>query len=168
MWIYSSLVKSETSATIVLAPIGTVRSSRRERTDDDWDREEARIELAERFPEEALDGIEEFSHAEIIFYFDRLDPATIESGARYPRHNRAWPKVGIFVQRASARPNRLGATIVRVLRRTGRTLHVAGLDAIDGTPVVDIKPVLAEFLPREPVRQPEWSRELMRDYWRKQ
>jgi tRNA (Thr-GGU) A37 N-methylase len=51
------------------------------------------------------------------------------------------------------------------VKREGRTLHVLGLDAIDGTPVVDIKPVLKEFLPREPIRQPAWSIELMRDYW---
>ena len=63
------------------------------------------------------------------------------------------------------RRNRLGATIVRITGREGRLLHVQGLDAVDGTPVVDIKPVFAEFLPRDPVRQPEWSHELMRDYW---
>jgi tRNA (Thr-GGU) A37 N-methylase len=76
-----------------------------------------------------------------------------------------WPRVGIFAQRGKGRPNRLGATIVEVVSREGRVLTVAGLDAIDGTPVLDIKPVLAEFLPRKPVRQPAWSCELMRDYW---
>lgn len=73
--------------------------------------------------------------------------------------------VGIFAQRAKARPNRLGATIVEIIRCEGNVLIVKGFDAIDGTPVLDIKPVLAEFLPRSPVRQPEWSHELMRDYW---
>ena len=48
----------------------------------------------------------------------------------------------------------------------GRELHVAELDAIDGTPVVDIKPVIREFLPRGEIRQPAWATELMRDYWR--
>jgi tRNA (Thr-GGU) A37 N-methylase len=76
-----------------------------------------------------------------------------------------WPEVGIFAQRGRTRPNRLGSTIVRVLGREGRKLYVSELDAIDGTPVVDIKPVMEEFLPRERVRQPAWSRELMRDYW---
>ena len=78
---------------------------------------------------------------------------------------RRGPAVGIFAQRAKARPNRIGATIVRILGRDGGRLRVEGLDAIDGTPVLDIKPVLAEFLPSGPVRQPEWTRELMRDYW---
>jgi tRNA-Thr(GGU) m(6)t(6)A37 methyltransferase TsaA len=153
---------------IVLEPIAIVHSTRRERTDGDWDREEVRIELTDAFPAEALDGIEEFSHAEVVFHFDRVDPASIEYGARHPRHNTSWPRVGIFAQRASARPNRLGATIVRITGRSGRTLYVSGLDAIDGTPVLDIKPVLTEFLPRGEVRQPAWSRELMRDYWQKE
>ena len=114
----------------------------------------------------SLDGLETFSHAEIIFVFDRVDEASIVTGARHPRGNTAWPRVGIFAQRGKARPNRLGATIVRIEKREGRTLHVRGLDAVDGTPVLDIKPVFTEFLPREPVRQPAWSHELMRDYWK--
>ena len=52
-----------------------------------------------------------------------------------------------------------------VVRRDGRTLFLSGLDAIDGTPVLDIKPVFAEYLPRGEVRQPEWTRELMKNYW---
>lgn len=159
---------SDADMSISLTPIGTVRSTRRGRTDDDWDREVVQIELVDALPAEALDGIEQFSHAEIVFYFDRLDPDSIEHGARHPRHNTAWPRVGIFAQRASARPNRLGATIVRIAGRSGRTLQVSGLDAIDGTPVLDIKPVMTEFLPRGEVRQPSWSHELMRDYWRKE
>lgn len=71
-----------------------------------------------------------------------------------------------LAQRGKNRPNRLGLTTVRVLGVAGRSLRVAELDAIDGTPVLDIKPVMAEFLPRTAVRQPAWSRELMRDYWR--
>src|SRR5262249_18728471 len=96
----------------------------------------------------------------------RVDPSGVVVGARHPRNNPAWPRVGIFAQRAKGRPNRLGSTIVRILGRDGRRVRVAGLDAVDGTPILDIKPVMAEFLPREPVRQPAWSRELMRDYWR--
>ena len=74
---------------------------------------------------------------------------------------------GILAQRAKNRPNRLGSTICRIVRREGRTLFVRELDAIEGTPVVDIKPVLREFLPRDEVRQPAWTTELMRDYWAK-
>jgi tRNA-Thr(GGU) m(6)t(6)A37 methyltransferase TsaA len=151
--------------TIELSPIAFVRKSRDEVRDDFWGGTRATIELADGIPPSSLDGLEEFSHAEILFVFDRLAPETIVTGARHPRGNPAWPMVGIFAQRAKARPNRLGATIVRILGRDGTRLDVAELDAVDGTPVVDIKPVFSEFLPREPVRQPAWSRDIMRDYW---
>ena len=85
--------------------------------------------------------------------------------ARRPRNNPDWPRLGIFAQRGKNRPNRLGSTVVRILGREGRTLRVAELDAVDGTPVLDIKPVMREFLPRGDVRQPSWVAELMRDYW---
>ena len=150
---------------ITVEPIGHVRSGRRELTDDDWDSVPARIELRADLPLESLDGIEEFSHAEIVYHFDRVPESSIERGARHPRGNRDWPRVGIFAQRAKDRPNRLGVTVVRIEKREGRILTVRGLDAVDGTPVLDIKPVMAEFLPRGALRQPRWSVELMREYW---
>ncbi len=150
---------------ITLQPIGFVRSSRTDVADDFWGGSRSAIELCEELPEDSLDGVDEFSHAEILYAFDRVPEAKVVAGARHPRNNPDWPRVGIFAQRAKARPNRLGATIVRIVGRQGRRLLVEGLDAVDGTPVVDIKPVMVEFLPREPIRQPEWSRELMRDYW---
>jgi tRNA (Thr-GGU) A37 N-methylase len=112
-----------------------------------------------------LSGIAEFSHVEILFLFHQVEPAKIVTGARHPRNNADWPAVGIFAQRGKNRPNRLGSTICRVLRVEDARLYVAELDAIDGTPVIDIKPVMAEFLPRHEVRQPAWSHELMREYW---
>ena len=135
--------------------------------DDGWDDIPARIELCPEIDAEALLGLEDFSHVEIVFHFDRVAEDVVERGARHPRGNAAWPRVGIFAQRGKNRPNRLGISVARLLARQERVLILQGLDAIDGTPVLDIKPVMSEFLPRGEVRQPEWSRELMRDYWRK-
>jgi tRNA-Thr(GGU) m(6)t(6)A37 methyltransferase TsaA len=154
--------------TFTIASIATVHSTRTRADDDEWDREGATIELAAGFDADALEGLEAFSHAEIIFVLDRVDEANVERRARHPRGNATWPRVGIFAQRGKNRPNRLGATIVRVLGREGRVLRVAGLDAVDGTPVVDIKPVMREFLPRGDVHQPRWATELMAGYWRKE
>ena len=151
--------------TITLEPIGTVRSPRTTLEDDHWGDVIATIELAPAIPSESLDGIENFSHAEILFLFDQIPESHIVTGARHPRDNREWPRIGIFAQRGAVRPNRIGATIVRVLGREGRTVRVQGLDAVSGTPVLDIKPVMAEFLPRDAVRQPAWSHEVMRNYW---
>jgi tRNA-Thr(GGU) m(6)t(6)A37 methyltransferase TsaA len=146
-------------------PIGYVRAARTEPRDDFWGGTEATIDLAEGIEDDALSGIEAFSHAEIVYLFDRVAADDIATGSRHPRGNPGWPRVGIFAQRGKGRPNRIGTTIVRVLAREGRSLRVAELDAIDGTPVLDIKPVIREFLPREPVSEPAWAREVMRRYW---
>jgi len=146
--------------------IGHVVSPRVGREDDDWGDVESTIRLdAERFDSEALAGLDAFSHVEVIFLFDRLDEAKVALGGRHPRGNQAWPQVGIFAQRASSRPNRLGLTACDVVDVKGLELTVRGLDAIDGTPVLDIKPHIREFQPRGAVVQPDWITELMADYW---
>lgn len=150
---------------IVLHPVAHVRSPRTDLDDDRWGEVVATVELVERLPATALDGLEEFSHAELLFHFHRAAPGAVVYDRRHPRGNSAWPLVGIFAQRGKDRPNLLGTTIVEILERDGRRLRVRGLDAVDGTPVVDIKPVMAEFLPRGAVRQPAWSHEVMHAYW---
>jgi tRNA-Thr(GGU) m(6)t(6)A37 methyltransferase TsaA len=149
-----------------LRAIGHVQAARTEAEDDDWGDSEACIALAPEFGPEALQGLAEFSHVEILYLFHRVEPGRVVYGARHPRNNPDWPEVGIFAQRGKNRPNRIGTTICRLLRTEGTRLWVGELDAIDGTPVLDIKPVMAEFLPRSPLRQPSWSVELMAGYWR--
>jgi tRNA (adenine37-N6)-methyltransferase len=149
-----------------VTPIGWVRSTRDEAIDDDWESVGATITLdPDRFTAASLAGLAEFSHVEIVFLFDRVDHGEVQVGARHPRGNSDWPSVGIFAQRAKMRPNRLGVTVCRLTGIDDITLALEALDAIDGTPVLDVKPVMAEFLPRGEVRQPEWSRELMATYW---
>ena len=149
-----------------MKPIGVVECTRVNVEDDYWGGTEARIVLADAVEPDALAGLDEFSHAEIIYVFDQVTAEKIVRGARHPRNNPAWPKTGILAQRGKNRPNRLGSTIVRIVRREAGALVVAELDAVNGTPVLDIKPVLAEFLPRTRVYQPDWSEELMRNYWK--
>lgn len=148
----------------VLEPIGVVRSSRAEPVDDGWDAETHVIELCDPFDGAALQGLDAFSHAVVVFVFDR---ATWDGGPvlRRPRGNPGWPEVGIFAQRAKDRPNRLGVSTCRILEVDGTTLRVAGLDAIDGTPVLDIKPHMDGFGPRGSTRQPSWADELLDGYW---
>jgi tRNA-Thr(GGU) m(6)t(6)A37 methyltransferase TsaA len=148
---------------IAMTPIGYVRNARKDVDDDNWGNIVSEIAL--EIGEDALVEIESFSHAEIIFYFDRVQEDKIVWGARFPRNNPNWPKVGILAQRGKNRPNRLGLATVSVLRREGSVLFVKGLDAVDGTPVLDIKPVLREFEPRGEIRQPAWASELMQNYW---
>ncbi len=151
---------------IVLTAIGTVRNSRSEPIDDDWDSIESRVELdSSLFGSEATASLSDFSHVEVVYHFDRVSDDEVQTGARHPRGRTDWPKVGILAQRGKGRPNRIGVTICRLLSVDGLTLAVRGLDAIDGTPVLDIKPVMKGFLPRETVREPEWAAELMKGYW---
>lgn len=150
---------------ILSEPVGFVRAARLTPDDDGWDQIPARIELdTNRFGPEALAGLDSFSHVEILFHFHAAATPP-ETGARHPRGRQDWPKAGIFAQRAKDRPNHIGATICRVVAVRGTVLEVAGLDAIDGTPVLDIKPVLQGFLPRGAFREPAWAGELMKDYW---
>jgi tRNA (Thr-GGU) A37 N-methylase len=150
----------------IMQPVGHVRGGRADPVDDDWGESRAFIELdPDRFDDTALAGLAEFSHAEIIFVFDRVADGEIVSGARHPRGRMDWPKIGIFAQRGKNRPNRLGVSVCRIVAVSGRRLEVEGLDAIDGTPVLDIKPVMSGFVPRGELREPSWAREIMATYW---
>jgi tRNA-Thr(GGU) m(6)t(6)A37 methyltransferase TsaA len=151
---------------VVLDPIGVVRGGRTESLDDDWAAVEATLALdGRRFPAEAVAGLGEFSHVDVVFLFHLVDPGDVHVGARRPRGRADWPAVGIFAQRAKARPNRIGVTTCELLGVDDLDLAVRGLDAVDGTPVLDVKPYMAEFGPRGPTRQPAWSHELMEHYW---
>ncbi|MFM8949004.1 MAG: tRNA (N6-threonylcarbamoyladenosine(37)-N6)-methyltransferase TrmO [Acidimicrobiaceae bacterium] len=147
-----------------LDPIGVVHSSRGEAIDDNWDDETSSIRLLSPYGSQSVRGLETFSHCMVIYVFDR---ATWDESrmSRHPRGNTEWPEVGIFSQRAKDRPNRLGVAVCQVLEVDGDTIRVSGLDAIDGTPIVDIKPWMVEFGPRGEVSQPRWAGELMKDYW---
>lgn len=148
-----------------MRPVATVRGGRTEPVDDDWGRVEATIELDERFGPDAVAGLDAFSHLDVVFVFDRVDEATVVTGARHPRGRSDWPLVGIFAQRGKDRPNRIGVSVCRLLGVDGTRLRVAGLDAIDGTPVLDVKPHVTAMGPLEPVREPDWIAELMASYW---
>lgn len=154
---------------IEVVPVAYVKNSRKEISDDYWGGIISEIELTDDFSVSAIKGIEEFSHLEVIFYFDKLSNENIQLGSRSPRNNPKWPDTGVFAQRGKNRPNRLGSTIVELVKKEGKTLYVSGLDAIDGTPVIDIKPVIREFLPGSEIeiKQPKWAGELMADYWKK-
>ncbi|WP_410982395.1 SAM-dependent methyltransferase [Bacillus cereus] len=149
-----------------LQPIAFVHNERKMIIDDEWGDVQSLITLVDSYSEESIQGIEDFSHIEVIFYFHKVKDEQIQYSARHPRNNKKYPQIGIFAQRGKNRPNRLGATIAKVVRREGKSIVVEGLDAIDGTPILDIKPVMREFLPNEDIIQPEWVTDLMKEYWK--
>lgn len=148
-----------------IEPIAFVKNERNKIEDDYWGNVISEIILSDKLSEDSLKGIEEFSHVEIIFYFHLADPAAISISASHPRGNKKLPKTGIFAQRKKARPNMLGSTIVKLIKAEKNILTVSGLDAINETPVIDIKPVMREFLPEGNVTQPEWTKEIFKNYW---
>lgn len=150
---------------IKLHPVATVKNVRKEPIDDNWEAVITEIELAEHIPTEAFDSISEFSHLEIIYYFNKVNNNDIIFSGR-PRGNPNYPLLGIFGQRKKDRPNQIGLCTVELLEHIGRTIKVKFLDAIDGTPVLDIKPVFKEFQPKTEIRQPSWVAELMMKYWK--
>jgi len=151
---------------IVIRPIGVVRSPRGMAEDDHWGGVIAEIMLdGSHFSAEALAGLDTFSHIEIVFVMHQVAAEEIEVGTRHPRGRRDWPRVGIFAQRARMRPNRIGVSCCRLLAVDGLNITVQGLDAIDGTPVIDIKPYMVEFGPIGETFQPAWATELMEHYY---
>ena len=151
---------------IKLKPIGQVHSPRKEPVDDHWGKVVSTIELdPDRFTPESLQGLAAFSHIEVVYFFHGVPENKIETSARHPRNRADWPRVGIFAQRGKNRPNRIGLSVCRLLSVEDLAITVEGLDAIDGTPVLDVKPHMKEFAPRGTVVQPAWSTELMADYY---
>ncbi|MBU44586.1 MAG: tRNA (N6-threonylcarbamoyladenosine(37)-N6)-methyltransferase TrmO [Spirochaetaceae bacterium] len=150
-----------------VSPVATIKNKRSRPEDDNWSNFPSVIELLGHVSSETILGLDAFSHIEVIFLFHLVSEDTIVLTAEHPRENPDWPRVGIFAQRKKSRPNRIGSTICRIEQVAERSISVRGLDAIDQTPVLDIKPVMKEFLPdrNTQIKQPSWSTELMLDYW---
>ena len=155
-----------TGESFVVEPIAHVVGGRTEPTDDYWGGTRSIIRIDDpRFTPESTQGLEQFSHLEIVFRFHLTDPRDLHFGARSARNNPAWPKVGMFGHRNMRRLNWLGVSRCRLLKVDGLDLHVEDLDAVDGTPVLDIKPWFAEFGPRGEIRQAPWSAEMLANYF---
>lgn len=139
---------------------------RAEVEDDAWASVTSTIELdIDVLEATATLGLDGFSDIEVVFVFDRVDPPSGVHRSRHPRGRTDWPEVGILAQRGKDRPDRIGLTVCGVVRVDGRTIEVAGLDAVDGTPVLDVEPFMADFAPRTSVREPAWATDLMDGSW---
>jgi len=149
----------------VVRSIAYIRNERSEALDDNWDDVISTVELAQDVPSDALRGLEDFSHVEIVFYADWAEDVPPAPWHRHPRGNTEWPDVGIFAQRNKDRPNRILLTTVAIDALAERSITVRGLDGIDGTPVLDIKPVFRWSMPRGELRVPAWSEQLGEQYF---
>ena len=139
--------------------IGKVRNSVREMKREGWESLESEVIVDPRF-EEALEGIEDYSHVLVLFWLSRVRKDQRNLKRIHPKSRKDLPWVGIFATRTQYRPNPIGLTVVKLIERKKNILRVRGLDAMNGTPVVDIKPISPrqEFL-KEP-RVPKWYDQL--------
>lgn len=154
----------DAALSIRLAPIGRVRSAATDTArDENWGTVVAEIEIAAPYAA-GLRGLEEFSHALVVFLMDHEFVAARDL-VRRPRGRADMPERGIFAQRGKQRPNPLGVTAVEIVRVAAPVLTVRGLDAIDGTPVLDVKPYVPAFDLRMDARVPAWIEQLMRGYF---
>ncbi|MEO7728072.1 MAG: tRNA (N6-threonylcarbamoyladenosine(37)-N6)-methyltransferase TrmO [Burkholderiales bacterium] len=145
--------------------IGAVNCPVTEMSQGGW----AKIESEIHVDPQLASGLQElagFSHILVLFFLDRaqgFDPA--KQLMRKPRGREDMQAVGVFAQRTKYRPNPIGITAVQLLGIEGNVVKVRGLDALDGTPVLDIKPYMPPFDRMENVRMPPWVEHFMDGYF---
>ena len=147
-----------------IEPVGVVKNGVTEATDENWASVVSEIRLRSELAA-GLRGLEAFSHAVVVFL---MHAATFDAAShlvRRPRDRADMPALGIFAQRARHRPNPVGVTTVAIDRIEGASLLVRGLDAIDGTPVLDLKPHVPIYDSPGTPRVPEWVERLMAGYF---
>jgi tRNA-Thr(GGU) m(6)t(6)A37 methyltransferase TsaA len=127
---------------VLMKPIGVVHNSVKEPRREGWESLESTIVVEDRRAS-ALDGLEAFSHIFVIYWMHRVSEEPRETTTHvHPRGDTRIPLQGVFATRSPVRPNPIGLRVVALLERRGNVLRVRGLDAIDGTPVLDLKPYL--------------------------
>jgi len=124
---------------INLTPIGFVKNAITEPKREDWQTIPSKI-IVNQDLKEALSGIDEFSHIIVVYWMHRTSSSERSVMKVHPKRNPNLPLVGVFATRSPARPNPIGIATVKLLGCRDNILKVIGLDAIDGTPVLDIKP----------------------------
>lgn len=147
-----------------LEPIGTVKSPVSGAVDENWGNVVSKIHLADSLAA-GLQGMEQFSHIIVIFFMHQYIFDLATDLVRRPQGRSDMPKMGIFAQRAKHRPNPIGITAVPLIRVEQNILEVKGLDAIDGTPILDIKPYFPAYDRVANAAIPEWAERLMRGYF---
>ena len=149
---------TETLSPVCIAPIGIVASPVRDPRRRDWSAVRASIEvLAAR--QAALTGLDGFSHAIVVTWLHHVSAEERQIDAIHPAGDPALPRIGVLALRTHHRPNPIGVTVVRIERVEAARVIVRGLDVVDGTPVLDIKPYIAVYDSVPDARLPAWADE---------
>jgi tRNA-Thr(GGU) m(6)t(6)A37 methyltransferase TsaA len=143
-------------APIALRPIGVVRNGVRRPRPGGWEQVESRIEVEPGLAE-ALRGLDGFSHLIVLTWLHLAAAEPRDLLAIHPGGEERLPLVGVFALRVAGRPNPIGCSVVPLLGLSGGTLRVRGLDAVDGTPVLDLKPYLPPYDSVPDALLPDWA-----------
>jgi len=142
---------------VALQQIGVVRGGARRPRTDGWDSIESHIEIESRYAE-ALLGLDGFSHLIVLTWLHLAAAEARNRLAIHPGGDPRLPLVGVFALRVGGRPNPIGISVVRLLAVHGSTVDVRGLDAVDGTPVLDLKPYIPLYDSVPGASLPAWAR----------
>jgi len=150
---------------ITCTPIGVVKCPVTAMSQGNWAKVESEIHLDPRYAP-GLQGLAGFSHVIVVFYLHQatgFDPA--KQLLRRPRGMESMHEVGVFAQRTKYRPNPIGVSSVELVAVRDNVVVVRGLDALDGTPVLDIKPYMPVFDRIADARTPDWVAHVMEGYF---
>lgn len=145
-------------------PIGIVKSPVKDAVDKGWGKVTSELHIKREFAK-GLKGIDAFSHIIVVFEMHQSTWSPEADLVRRPQGRADMPLIGIFAQRAKHRPNPIGVTAVKLLGVKGRVLSVKGLDAIDSTPVLDVKPYFPRYDRVDEPTTPEWVGRIMTGYF---
>jgi tRNA-Thr(GGU) m(6)t(6)A37 methyltransferase TsaA len=149
---------------IELDSIGLVKNNIEIKKDKDWGNDDSKIIIDEQY-EHGLTGLSDFSHLIVVYYLDKADFNMEKHLVRRPQGREDMPMVGIFSQRAKDRPNPIGITSVEIIDINKNIITVKGLDAINNTPILDIKPYYPMYDCKNNAVIPEWVTRLMENYF---
>jgi tRNA-Thr(GGU) m(6)t(6)A37 methyltransferase TsaA len=144
---------------VSVRPIGVVRNNVSAPRPGGWAQVRSDIALRDELTD-MLDGIDGYSHIIVVFAFDRV-PESEQRARLRPRGDERLPEQGVLATRSQLRPSPIGVSVVRLLRRRRNVLRVVGLDAIDRTPVLDIKPYFPNYDAVPDAAVPDWARRLV-------
>lgn len=139
---------------VSIRPIAVVRNDVRQPRPYGWERVRSSIVVRDELAP-ALDGLEDYSHIIVVFTFDKVPES--EQRLRVRMDGGRLPEQGVLATRSQRRPSPLGVSVVKLLRRRANVLWVEGLDAIDGTPILDIKPYFPVYDAVPQARVPAWA-----------
>ena len=146
-----------------MSPIGYVENKVKNKKDNSWG-EDVSVILFDNMYIGGTKGLEFFSHIIVLYYLDKANFNIEKHLQRRPQNRDDMPLVGIFSQRGKDRPNQIGMTSVKIVSVADDRIVVSGLDAIDGTPVLDIKPYYPVYDKKDAI-VPEWVDRLMEHYF---